>query len=60
MASLVALTDHVNQCNRDAENESVLLEVESSISGLDFVCINIYLLGQKKFKGFLFTISYFI
>lgn len=43
MESLVALTDHVNECNKAAENESILSELEAQISGLDFVRIFFFL-----------------
>lgn len=41
MDSLEALTNHVNECNQEAENEQQVLEVENSITGLEFVCISI-------------------
>ena len=40
MDSLEALTNHVNECNQEAENEQQVLAVENSVTGLEFVCIS--------------------
>ena len=40
MDSLDALTNHVNECNQEAENEQQVLAVENSVTGLEFVCIS--------------------